>query len=77
MSAKTDVLIPVLEDARDAHAAVVDRFRMNAAITPPGTDRLRLESLATEAQYHLGRIEARMREMRPPRGLLSAAEQLM
>ncbi|MFJ2722791.1 hypothetical protein [Streptomyces sp. NPDC087437] len=77
MSAKTDVLIPVLKDARDAHAAVVDRFRMNAAITPPGTDRQRLESQASEAQYHLGRIEARMREMRPPRGLLSAAEQLM
>ncbi|MFB7577354.1 hypothetical protein ACFC1H_46680, partial [Streptomyces sp. NPDC056165] len=76
MAAKTDVLIPALEDARDAHAAVVDRFWTGVAITPPGTDRQRLESQASEAQYHLGRIDARMREMRPPRGPLSAAGQL-
>ncbi|MGW1404311.1 hypothetical protein ACWCRF_38160 [Streptomyces sp. NPDC002405] len=77
MAAKTDVLIPALEDARDAHAAVVDRFWTGATLTPPGTDRQRLESQASEAQYCLGRIDARMREMRPPRGPLSAAGQLM
>ncbi|MGW4047642.1 hypothetical protein [Streptomyces sp. NPDC004721] len=77
MAAKTDVLIPALEDARDAHAAVVDRFWTGATLTPPGTDRQRLESQASEAQYYLGRIDARMREMRPPRGPLSAAGQLM
>ncbi|MFF4796035.1 hypothetical protein ACFY2M_41650 [Streptomyces sp. NPDC001276] len=77
MAAKTDVLIPALEDARDAHAAVVDRFRRGATLTPPGTDRQRLENQASEAQYYLGRIDARMREMRPPRGPLSAAGQLM
>ncbi|MGW2770606.1 hypothetical protein [Streptomyces sp. NPDC001275] len=76
MAAKTDVLIPALEDVRDAHAAVVDRFWTGVAITPPGAERQRLESQASEAQYHLGRIEARMREMRPPRGPLSAAGQL-
>ncbi|WP_189316691.1 hypothetical protein [Streptomyces brasiliensis] len=76
MAAKTDALLPALEDARDAHTAIVDRFRTGATLTPPGTDRQRLESQATEAQYHLGRIEARMREIRPPRGLLSAAEHL-
>ncbi|MEV5007391.1 MULTISPECIES: hypothetical protein [unclassified Streptomyces] len=77
MAAKTDVLIPALEDARDAHTAVIGRFRTDAAITPPGADRQRLESQAIEAEYHLGRIEARVREMRPPRGLLSASGQLM
>ncbi|MFF4758437.1 hypothetical protein [Streptomyces sp. NPDC001292] len=77
MGAKTDVLIPALEDVRDAHAAVIGRFRTNATITPPGTDRQRLESQAIEAEYHLGRIEARVREMRPPRGLMSASGQLM
>ncbi|MFB7116015.1 hypothetical protein [Streptomyces sp. NPDC056190] len=76
MAAETDVLIPALKDARDAHAAVVDRFWTGVALTPPGTERQRLESQASEAQYHLGRIEARMREMRPPRGPLSAAGQL-
>ncbi|MFI9604437.1 hypothetical protein ACIHCX_32085 [Streptomyces sp. NPDC052043] len=76
MAGKTDVLIPALKDVRDAHAAVVDRFWTGVALTPPGTERQRLESQASEAQYHLGRIEARMREMRPPRGPLSAAGQL-
>ncbi|MGW2770591.1 hypothetical protein [Streptomyces sp. NPDC001275] len=76
MAGKTDVLIPALKDARDAHAAVVDRFWTGVALTPPGTERQRLESQASEAQYHVGRIEARVREMRPPRGPLSAAGQL-
>ncbi|MEU6012279.1 hypothetical protein [Streptomyces sp. NPDC047453] len=77
MAAETDVLILALEDARDAHVAVVDRFWRGAALTPPGTDRQRLESQASEAQYHVGRVEARMREVRPARGLLSGAGQLM
>ncbi|MFD4973637.1 hypothetical protein [Streptomyces sp. NPDC058424] len=77
MAAETDVLILALEDARDAHVAVVDRFWTGVAITPPGTERQRLESQASEAQYHVGRVEARMREVRPARGLLSGAGQLM
>ncbi|GED90581.1 hypothetical protein [Streptomyces sp. 6-11-2] len=77
MTAKTDVLISALEDARDAHTAVIGRFRTDAAITPPGADRQRIESQVIEAEYHLGRIEARVRELRPPRGLLSASGQLM
>ncbi|MEV5012059.1 hypothetical protein AB0K75_42885, partial [Streptomyces sp. NPDC055692] len=43
MAAETDVLILALEDARDAHVAVVGRFWTGAALTPPGTDRQRLE----------------------------------
>ncbi|MDR3080089.1 MAG: hypothetical protein LBV60_04040 [Streptomyces sp.] len=76
MAAMTDVLIPALEDAREAHAAVVDRFRTDAAITPPGVQRQRLENQAAEARDHLDRIEDRVREIRPARGLFSAAAQL-
>ncbi|OIJ92665.1 hypothetical protein [Streptomyces colonosanans] len=73
MAAMTDVLIPALEDAREAHAAVVDRFRADATITPPGIQRQRLERQVAEAQNHLERIEDRVREIRPARGLLSTA----
>jgi hypothetical protein len=77
MAAMTDVLIPALEDAREAHAAVVDRFRTDVTFTPPGVHRQRLERQVDEAQDHLERIEERVRAMRPPRGLLSVAGQLM
>jgi len=73
MAARTDVLIPALEDARKAHAAVVDRFRTDATITPPGARRQRLERQVAEAQMHLDRIEDHVREMHPARGLFSAA----
>ncbi|MGW4823185.1 hypothetical protein ACWEP4_30480 [Streptomyces sp. NPDC004227] len=77
MAATTDVLIPALEDAREAHAAVIDRFRTDVAFTRPGLDRQELQRQAAEAQSHLERIEDRVRAMRPRRGLLSAAGQLM
>ncbi|WP_406164798.1 hypothetical protein [Streptomyces sp. NBC_00996] len=76
MATMTDVLIPALEDAREAHAAVVDRFRTDVTLTPPGAQRQRLERQVAEAQNHLERIEDRVREMRPSHGLLSAAAQL-
>ncbi|MGW5665844.1 hypothetical protein ACWEWG_38520 [Streptomyces sp. NPDC003758] len=68
MAAMTDVLVPALEDAREAHAAVVDRFRMDVTITPPGARRQRLERQVADPEDHLGRIEDRVRAMRPPRG---------
>ncbi|MFF4761048.1 hypothetical protein [Streptomyces sp. NPDC001292] len=77
MAATTDVLIPALEDAREAHAAVIDRFRTDVAFTRPGVDRQELQRQAAEAQSHLERIEDRVRAMRPRRGLLSAAGQFM
>ncbi|MEU1594495.1 hypothetical protein ABZ468_16900 [Streptomyces sp. NPDC005708] len=77
MAAMTDVLVPALEDAREAHAAVVDRFRTDVTITPPGARRQRLERQVADAEDHLERIEDRVREMRPPRGLLSAAAQFV
>ncbi|WP_237693430.1 hypothetical protein [Streptomyces sp. SID2888] len=49
MAAMTDVLMPALEDARAAHAAVVDRFRIDVTLAPPGAYRQRLERQAAEA----------------------------
>ncbi|MCX4458942.1 hypothetical protein OG585_39955 [Streptomyces sp. NBC_01340] len=77
MAAATDVLIPVLEDVREAHAAVVARFRADAASTPPGADRHRVERRAAEVQGHLARIEDRVRAIRPSRGPLAATAQLL
>ncbi|MDT0468787.1 hypothetical protein [Streptomyces gibsoniae] len=77
MTAMTDVLIPTLEDAREAHAAVVDRFLADVTMTPPGAQRQRLERQVTAAQEQLERIEERLRKMRSPRGLPSAAAHLM
>jgi hypothetical protein len=77
MAVMTDVLVPALEDAREAHAAVVDRFRTDVTITPPGARRQRLERQVADAEDHLERIEDRVREMRPPRGLLSAAAEFV
>ncbi|MGW9033081.1 hypothetical protein ACWGQ5_56135 [Streptomyces sp. NPDC055722] len=77
MAVMTDVLVPALEDAREAHAAVVDRFRTDVTITPPGARRQRLERQVADAEDHLERIEVRVREMRPPRGLLSGAAEFV
>ncbi|EKX60170.1 hypothetical protein PV416_01095 [Streptomyces ipomoeae] len=77
MAAMTDVLVPALEDAREAHAAVVDRFRTDVNSTPPGARRQRLERHIAEAEDHLERIEGRVREIRPDRGALSAAGQFV
>ncbi|WP_258308698.1 hypothetical protein [Streptomyces sp. NWU339] len=77
MAAMTDVLVPALEDAREAHAAVVARFRTGANSTPPGARRQRLERQVAQAEDRLERIEDRVREMRPDRGALSTAGQFV
>ncbi|MER5218655.1 IS630 family transposase [Streptomyces sp. NPDC002838] len=66
----TDALVPALEDARDAHEAVVDRFRADATITPPGPYRQRLEGQVNDVQDSLRRIEHRVRKLRPRSGLV-------
>ncbi|MEV6742015.1 hypothetical protein AB0N14_36025 [Streptomyces sp. NPDC051104] len=76
-AAMTDVLVPALEDAREAHAAVVDRFRTDVTITPPGARRQILERQVADAEDHLELIEDRVREIRPPRGALTAAAQIV
>ncbi|WP_345019021.1 hypothetical protein [Streptomyces shaanxiensis] len=72
MAVMTEELVPVLEDARQAHAAVLDRFRADATVTPPGAYRQMLERQAAEVQVSVQRIRRQERALRP-RGLLSTA----
>ncbi|MDX3235019.1 hypothetical protein PV392_04840 [Streptomyces sp. ME03-5709C] len=67
MTLTTDALIPALEDVREAHAAVVDRFRADMAVTPVGPHRQRLERHAAQTQQHIARIDTHIRDMRPRR----------
>ncbi|MDL5206098.1 hypothetical protein [Streptomyces sp. ALI-76-A] len=70
MAVLTDALVPALEDAREAHAAVVDRFRADMAITPPGPSRQMLERQMDDVQDSLERIEQQVRALRPRGGLV-------
>jgi hypothetical protein len=66
MAVMTDVLVPALKDAREAHIAVSERFRSDATVTPPGPYRQMLDLQVTDVQDHLRRIEHHVRELRPP-----------
>jgi hypothetical protein len=68
----TEELVPALENARQAHVAVLDRFRADALITPPGPYRHKLERQAGEVEVSLERIQHQVRGMRP-QGWLGAA----
>jgi hypothetical protein len=72
MAVMAEELVPVLEDARQAHTAVLDRFRADAAVTPPGAYRQMLERQAAEVQVSLQRIQHRVRDLRP-RGIFDTA----
>jgi hypothetical protein len=68
--AVTDAVVPALEDARQAHEAVVDRFRADVTLTPPGPYRQMLERQVDDVQDSLQRIEHHVRELRPRSGLV-------
>ena len=70
MAVMTNALVPALEDARQAHAALVDRLRADATVTPPGPYRQMLERQADDVQDSLQRIDHHMRELRPGSGLV-------
>ncbi|OUD01243.1 hypothetical protein [Streptomyces swartbergensis] len=72
MAVMTEELLPVLEDARQAHVAVLDRFRADTRVTPPGPYRQMLERQATEIHNSVRRIERHERALRP-RGVLGTA----
>jgi hypothetical protein len=74
MTVTTDVLIPALEDTRAAHAAVIDRFRSDLAVTPAGAHRQALERHVADARDHVTRIDRHVRDLRPRRTLRDAAE---
>ncbi|NGO06763.1 hypothetical protein G5C60_03560 [Streptomyces sp. HC44] len=69
MAVMTKTLAPALEDARQAHTAVLDRLRADAAVTPPGPYRQMLERQLDDVQDSVQRIERHVRDRRP-RGLL-------
>jgi hypothetical protein len=73
MTAMTDALVPALEDAREAHEAVVDRLRADATVTPPGPYRQMLERQVDDVQESLQRIEHHVRELRPRGGLVGGS----
>ncbi|MFF0110145.1 hypothetical protein [Streptomyces hirsutus] len=70
MAVMTDALVPALEDAREAHEALVDRLRADVTVTPPGPYRQMLERQADDVQDSLRRIEHHVRELRPRSGLV-------
>ncbi|WDV56468.1 hypothetical protein PV963_42120 [Streptomyces coeruleorubidus] len=72
MAVTTEELLPVLEDARQAHVAVLDRFRADTSVTPPGPYRQMLERQTIEIHNSVQRIERQERTLRP-RGLLGTA----
>jgi hypothetical protein len=74
MTVTTDALLPALEDAREAHAAVIDRFRSDMTVTPAGPYRQVLERHVTDTQDQIDRIEHHVREIRPSRPLRDTVE---
>ncbi len=71
MAVMTEALVPALEDARRAHAAVADRFRADVTVTPPGPYRQMLERQAAEILDSIQLIEHHVRDVRP-RGLVGS-----
>ncbi|PAZ17324.1 hypothetical protein CLM62_02765 [Streptomyces sp. SA15] len=69
MAVTTNALIPALEDAREAHTAVIDRFRSDVNVTPAGPHRSALEDHMSATQDHITRIDRRIRALRPSRPL--------
>ncbi|WP_406724891.1 hypothetical protein WJ438_09845 [Streptomyces sp. GD-15H] len=65
MTVMTDALIPALEDVREAHAAVVDRFRVDMALTPVGPHHQTLQRHVADTEEHMARIDDHVREIRP------------
>ncbi|MFI7409823.1 hypothetical protein ACIBU0_14270 [Streptomyces sp. NPDC049627] len=72
MAVMTEELVPALEDAHQAHTAVLDRLRTDATVTPPGPHRQLLERRAAEVESGLQRLQRQQRALRP-RGVLGTA----
>jgi hypothetical protein len=74
MTVTTDALVPALEDAREAHAAVIDRFRTDISVTPAGPHRQKLERHIADARDNIARIDDHLRAIHPRRPLQNATE---
>ncbi len=76
MTVMTDALVPALEDVREAHAAVIDRFRADMAVTPVGPYRQTLQRHVVDTEDQMDRIGDHVREIRP-RTLLRETTELV
>ncbi|WP_055490861.1 hypothetical protein [Streptomyces sp. TP-A0356] len=65
MTVTTNALIPALQDARKAHAAVIERFRADMAVIPVGPHRHTLERHVADAQVDITRLDNHVRAIRP------------
>ncbi|TJZ95479.1 hypothetical protein [Actinacidiphila oryziradicis] len=74
MTTTTDVVIPALHDARDAQAAVVEKFQAHIAVTPAGGYRQILERHVADAEDHISSIDEHMNQLRPHDPLRDALE---
>jgi molybdopterin-guanine dinucleotide biosynthesis protein len=74
MTVMTDALIPALEDVREAHTAVIDRFRADMALTPVGPHRQTLQRHVHDTEDHMDRIGDHLREIRPRTLLRNTSE---
>ncbi|KDN73549.1 hypothetical protein DF19_04810 [Streptomyces olindensis] len=72
MAVTAEELVSALKDARQAHAAVLDRFRADARVTPPGPHLRMLEYQVAQVQGGLERIQNQVRHLQP-RGVLGTA----
>ncbi|MEU6095082.1 hypothetical protein [Streptomyces sp. NPDC047079] len=67
MAVTTDALIPVLQDARKTHAALIHMLRADLAVTPAPPHRHTLENLLADVREHIDRIDDHIRALRPRR----------
>ncbi|MFJ5531792.1 hypothetical protein [Streptomyces sp. NPDC093261] len=67
MAVTTDALIPVLQDARKTHAALIHMLRADLAVTPAHPHRHTLEHLLADVLEHMDRIDDHVRVLRPRR----------
>ncbi|MEV6181799.1 hypothetical protein [Streptomyces sp. NPDC052015] len=72
----TDSLVPALEHARDAHAAVINRFRADLAAHAAGPRPEILKRLIDDTHDSVARIDGHLRELRPRRPLRDTAEKV-
>ncbi|MFJ4850778.1 hypothetical protein [Streptomyces sp. NPDC088733] len=64
MAATTDALTSVLEDARRAHSAVIERFVADLAVTPAGPHRQVLEDHVAYAQACMAVMDGCLQRLR-------------
>ncbi|MCQ4079593.1 hypothetical protein NGB36_02990 [Streptomyces sp. RB6PN25] len=68
-AAATDVIIPALQEARGAEAAVADRLRAQTTATRDGDDLETMQRHLVDARGHMRRIDERLARLQPSKPL--------